>query len=198
MRTRAKSLALLLVLLLALSGCKGSDVPEKVQVEEHAYTLFDGAEVSVWRYAEDRIPAEENGSEEETALHVALDSKRIYQLEDGTELLATRFLGPEPAEEVSLEVLEPEVRACILGFAQAQRPLYDLEAYLEQAYAEQRRAPKEFRGYLLTQESHITAVDDTTVTVTVAVTLPLGNGEYHTDSSVYSFARNTGTLVEEP
>lgn len=200
MRKMAKSLALLLVLMLALSGCKGTKAPEKVLIKENVYTFSDGVQVSTWRYLEDGIPTYENGSEgESTAVRFEMDSKLIYQLDDGTELLATRTAGLErstPESQKLLYELSPTASDSILAFYQELGTMYELEGYLEQAYAEHQENPKEFRCYLLTQESEITAADDAAITCTTTVKLPVGQGEYEMHSVEHSFDRETGTLVE--
>lgn len=180
MKKAVKRLALFLVLALALTGCKGSDVPEKVLIQENVYTCSDGAEVSAWRFES--------------------DGKLIYQLSDGTELLATRVSGPERSMqegEESFNQLEDRVQEQILGFYQQQEKPYQLEDLLEMAYGEQQENPEDFRCYLVTEETVVTASDETTVTCTTTVSLPIGHGENQTHTVVHTFDRTTGALVKE-
>lgn len=202
MRKMAKGLVLLLVLTLALTGCKESKVPEKVLQEENVYTFSDGEQVSTWRFMKEATPTYESGegSEGKTTWRFGMDSKLIYQLSDGTELLATRFTGQEQAMPESVEGFEELSQVAqdnIIAFYRKMGAMYDLEAYLEQAYAEYQENPKEFRCYLLTQESAISATEEDTVTCTTSVSLPEGHGEYKSDSVLHVFDRKTGELVEE-
>lgn len=187
MRKMAKSLVLLLVLVLALTGCKESKVPEKVLIEDNVYAFSDGEQVSVWSFLQI------------SSVRFEIDSKLIYQLSDGTELLATRTAGLEQSEPENAEILRELSQTAqdnILAFYRTEGVLYDLEAYLEQAYEEYQENPKEFRCYLLTQECEITATDEATVTCTTTVELPDGQGEYKTESVEHTFDRETGTLME--
>jgi len=182
-----KTLGLALIVLLALSGCKGaSDGHELTPVRANVYTFADGESVSTWRYGKDR--------------------RLLYLLSDGTQLVATRSVGPGNFAKIvggecagTLDDLEPDAEEAIVAFYEQQGALYDIEEYLEKAYAEctAQEDRTQFRCYYLDQETFVSALDEETVSCTTSLRFPIDQDLYDDYSITRSFDRATGSPVDE-
>lgn len=119
MKKFIKIFALMLGVLWIVSGCNNHNTPTKILVEANVYTFSDGESVSTWKFQN--------------------DSKLLYLLSDGTELMATKVVGPEHNihhDAEPLESLKSNVQDSIVAFYEEQGALYDVEEYLEKAYLE--------------------------------------------------------------
>ncbi len=176
MRKLLKILLLTAVLLLTISGCR-STAPRKILVEANAYTFSDGESVSIWKFPN--------------------DNKQIFTLRNGTELLVTNIVGPGShiaGDVILFEELEKNVQNSISAFYNQQRVMFDVDQYLEQAYAEYTKMENQalFRCYYLTQESFISGIDDKSVYCTTSGLLPVNGESYKSYSITQSFDRITG------
>jgi len=179
MRRIPAILAALVLLVWGLAGCGPEKDPALVVTDRDVYTFADGKSVSIGSY-----PG---------------DGKRIYHLDDGTELLAVESSpgledaiagGVEP-----LQALEPAVREKIAGFYARQGALYDVEALLLDAYAGYNADPAGFSCRLAGQRTAPSASSGRVIYCTTAVTLPLGGRETGEYGFTQAFDRQTGDPV---
>jgi hypothetical protein len=150
-------------------------------MEEDIYTLSNGEAVSVWKYPN--------------------DSKSIYRLENGVELLAvSEIRGPEnifTGYTESLQDLSQAAQDQIIEFYRQQGALYSVEDYLEKAYTEyiDSTADSTFQCYYIEQTTAPDGSNDTLIYFVTTVLLPLGQDEYDSISLTHAFDRQTGDLI---
>lgn len=174
-------LALALCGAMLLCGCGGKvERREPELVQKDIYTFSDGEKASLWRY-----PG---------------DEKAIYQLDNGTQLLAEADpVGPENTFSGNLESLQDldvEAQSHIIDFYREMGLQYHVEDYLEKAYREYVSNAEGFSCYLLQQETHPDGSNDTLIYFTTRVTLPQGGQTVAEYSLTYGFDRATGKVID--
>ncbi len=170
----------LLLCLLAMSGCGRAVDAEPYLVERAVYTFSDGQSVSLWR-----SPG---------------DGKDLYQLEDGTQLLAIREELPIESllsmDDSLSQKLSAEAREQIAGYYSAQTWGGDLAAYLEAAYAAYAaESDQGFSCYLRERELAFSGSNDTLVYFTTTFYLPMDAETYITYSLTRAFDAATGARI---
>jgi len=121
-----------------------------------------------------------------------------YRLSDGTELLREqRPAGPEEVHVMGLESLNDlneAARANIVAFYDAQGLLYDVQATLEQAYADWKTMDdkEDFQSYLLDQNVSPSASSDRVMYLITTVSLPAGQRNGYELRMGAAFDRETG------
>lgn len=153
---------------------------------EDAYTLSDGTPLDIWESSWNDVR---------------------YQLKNGTELL--REDNPFDPENVSVgsledyDALSPAAQAAVTKLYANQGKLYDLDAMLEQAYAEYQAAPESFCSYWVFQDTSSDASSQqvmyfsTNLTVCVAQEPGLSGSYVQTQyfSIQTAFDRETGKVI---
>lgn len=180
---RGQCLLLLIFLILFVSGCRNTSerTSKPILMEENIYTLSNGEAVSVWKYPN--------------------DSKSIYRLENGVELLAvSEIRGPEnifTGYTESLQDLSQAAQDQIIEFYRQQGALYSVEDYLEKAYTEyiDSTADSTFQCYYIEQTTAPDGSNDTLIYFVTTALLPLGQDEYDSISLTHAFDRQTGDLI---
>lgn len=180
---KGQCLLLLIFLILFVSGCRNTSerTSKPILMEENIYTLSNGEAVSVWKYPN--------------------DSKSIYRLENGVELLAvSEIRGPEnifTGYTESLQDLSQAAQDQIIEFYRQQGALYSVEDYLEKAYTEyiDSTADSTFQCYYIEQTTAPDGSNDTLIYFVTTVLLPLGQDEYDSISLTHAFDRQTGDLI---
>lgn len=177
---KLKGITLCLIAMLTVSGCSAGSPEYKIPVQTKVYTFSDGENVSTWMFKN--------------------DNKIIYCLENDIELLATDTVGPEHyicENAEPFDALSPEIQTYISSFYKQQGALYDVEEYLETAYAEYNRQEdkSQFRCYYLRQETFLSSSNEDTVFCTTTLRLPLNQEEYDEYSITSAFDRKTGTKI---
>ncbi len=181
MRKHVGILALALCGAMLLCGCGGAaEKREPELIQKDIYTFSDGEKASLWRYP--------------------MDVKAIYQLDNGTQLLAEADpIGPENTfygNLESLQDLDEEAQSQIIAFYREMGLQYDVEDYLEKAYREYRSDAENFSCYLLQQETYPDGSNDTLIYFTSRVTLPQGGQTVAEYSLTYGFDRATGKVID--
>lgn len=172
-----------LLLLVSACGSKTAETENALAlVEENVYTFSDQTALSTWRYPN--------------------DSKLIYCLEGGTQLLAEdQISGPEGAAVGGVEALadlNEQAQQAITAYYDSQGAMYDLEEYLELAYADylESGSPSEFRCYYIDQETAPSASNDTVIYFTTTVLLPINQENAESLSYTRAFDKETGDVID--
>lgn len=170
---------LLAALLLLLCSC-GEAEKEPELLEENAYTLADGQQVSVWRY-----PG---------------DSKRLYRLADGTVLLAVdsrETLGETVTEYTSaFEALSDTAREAVAAACSAALPEIPIAQYLEEAYAQYAKDGAQFQCALISRSLFPSGASERVLYITLQATLPGVDGEERQETLTWAFDRETGEKID--
>jgi hypothetical protein len=181
---KGQCLILFMFLILLVPGCGNTSepAPALVLMEENVYTFSDGQIVSIWNYPK--------------------DSKSIYRLENGVELLAvSKIRGPEnvfTGGSESIHDLSQTAQDRIIEFYRQQGALYSVEDYLEKAYAEYLggMADPTFKCYYIRQTTAPDGSNDTLIYFVTTVLLPLDQNEYDEIYLTRAFDRRTGELID--
>ena len=176
-------IGLLMALFLTSScGNDSADAHKLIQVNTAVFTFSDGENVSTWKYPN--------------------NSKLLYLLQDGTEILATHTIrGPENAIVGGVEpiaALEQTAQDKIIAFYEGQGALYNLEEYLERAYAEYtlEKSGATFQCDSLIQETVPSASNEEIIYCTTTLCLPLEQGIYDEYSLTRAFDKKSGDSLD--
>ncbi len=173
-------LILVLLIVLTFTGCGQETATEKVLVKENIYVFSDGETVSTWKFPNDR--------------------KLIFQLSNGTELLATRTFGPKDnfnENGINFSDLGQETQDNISMFYEQLGEAYNLQEYLEKAYKELKSLKSEFQCYYIEQETYCSAINENEVTCITTFSIPLGNGAYESSTITHTFDVHTGEHIQQ-
>lgn len=163
-----------ITILFAAYGCRSatSAGSDKILLEESVYIFEDGETVSIWQFPN--------------------DSKLLYLLSDGTELMATTVSGPG-----SLDQLPQATQDSISKFYAQNGTEYNIEEYLEKAYVEYTSLEDKssFRCYYLQQDTFESGTNEQVVYCTTSLLLPLGQGDYEQYYITRAFDKESGASI---
>lgn len=128
--------------------------------------------------------------------------ERVYQLEDGTELLRVgEGYGPDgiySADVLGLDTLNEEAREKILDFYRAKGVGYDVQEGLERAYSEWKgwTGEKAFQAYYVVQEHSPVGSNEELVSILTTVRKTVRSGYGEEIRSGQAFWRDSGEPVD--